>query len=131
MITMRPKLSWARVCSAPERLVAAPPSPAASLTASTPTIPYETPFATRPARASHAYHPLPLRPRWRASCAGRLRACWSIDVIERQRRNASGRCGVSFEETRKPAVSSGFSEAAGLGFEPRLLGPEPSVLPLD
>src|SRR5829696_8468539 len=29
-------------------------------------------------------------------------------------------------------LSWGFSsEAAGLGFEPRLLGPEPSVLPLD
>ena len=29
------------------------------------------------------------------------------------------------------AVSSGFLEAAGQGFEPQLPGPEPGVLPLD
>ena len=32
---------------------------------------------------------------------------------------------------RKTPRERGFCEAAGLGFEPRLLGPEPSVLPLD
>ena len=33
--------------------------------------------------------------------------------------------------TKEPAVLQRVREAAGLGFEPRLLGPEPSVLPLD
>src|SRR4029450_5412588 len=32
---------------------------------------------------------------------------------------------------RNPAWAGLFTQAAGLGFEPRLLGPEPSVLPLD
>src|SRR5713226_9277167 len=31
----------------------------------------------------------------------------------------------------KNPAGAGLLEAAGLGFEPRLLGPEPSVLPLD
>ena len=35
---------------------------------------------------------------------------------------------VSMEKTRSAGP---FAKAAGLGFEPRLLGPEPSVLPLD
>src|SRR3954451_18748962 len=38
-------------CSAPCRLVALPPSPSASFSARRATIPYETPFATSPARA--------------------------------------------------------------------------------
>src|SRR5437773_7005425 len=38
---------------------------------------------------------------------------------------------VSWSKRRKPRLERGFNEAAGLGFEPRLLGPEPSVLPLD
>src|SRR4029078_4879520 len=131
MIPMRPKLSCARLRAAPERLVAAPPSPAASLTASTPTIPYETPFATSPPRASQAYHPLPPRPRWRASCAGRFSACSSIEVIERQRRTGPRRCGLFSKDAKTRRLAAGSREAAGLGFEPRLLGPEPSVLPLD
>jgi hypothetical protein len=32
---------------------------------------------------------------------------------------------------KKALQTQGFHKAAGLGFEPRLLGPEPSVLPLD
>jgi hypothetical protein len=32
---------------------------------------------------------------------------------------------------QKPPTCGGFLEAAGLGFEPRLPGPEPGVLPLD
>ena len=41
------------------------------------------------------------------------------------------RDSVGAWENKKPAVSSGFSMAAGQGFEPQLPGPEPGVLPLD
>src|SRR3954453_20698131 len=34
-------------------------------------------------------------------------------------------------EMKKTPPERVFNKAAGLGFEPRLLGPEPSVLPLD
>jgi hypothetical protein len=80
--TTSPNVSRASAWSAPSRLVALPPWPAASLIASTPTIANETPFATSPARASHEYQPLPLRPRRRASWSGWLSRCSSTTVIE-------------------------------------------------
>src|SRR5829696_8371661 len=58
--TIFPHDSSAMVASAPLRLVAFPPWPTATPIASTATSPYETPFATSPARAAPAYHPLPL-----------------------------------------------------------------------
>src|SRR6185312_4379172 len=48
----------------------------------TATIAKETPFATRPARASHAYQPLPLRPRCRASSAGCRSRCSTVVIQE-------------------------------------------------
>src|SRR5918994_3247088 len=40
-------------------------------------------------------------------------------------------CAAASPKNKKAAVCGPFLKAAGLGFEPRLLGPEPSVLPLD
>ena len=46
------------------------------------------------------------------------------------RASNEGRCSRP-KEKKTPRGQAFFVEAAGLGFEPRLLGPEPSVLPLD
>src|SRR5437763_1417060 len=54
-----PNVVPASCCNAPWRLVAFPPSPNASFSASTPTIPNDTPFATSPVRASTEYQPVP------------------------------------------------------------------------
>src|SRR5438067_4697584 len=43
----------------------------------------------------------------------------------------STRDGEPVREKKTLAGARLFRKAAGLGFEPRLLGPEPSVLPLD
>ena len=56
--------------------------------------------------------------------SGELRSLHRKAVSARARR----RMRVSMEKTRSAGL---FAKAAGLGFEPRLLGPEPSVLPLD
>src|SRR6266480_43336 len=40
-------------------------------------------------------------------------------------------CAVGGKRVEKPGVLQRVLEAAGLGFEPRLPGPEPGVLPLD
>src|SRR5215204_739714 len=58
--TTFPHDSSAMVARAPLRLVAFPPWPSATPIASTATRPYETPFATRPQRATPAYQPLPV-----------------------------------------------------------------------
>ena len=85
--------------SAPWRLVALPPTPAATPIASTPTSPYETPFATRPIRASASYQPLP-RP-----CRGaRLRRCSTHG--QRSKRRASGYVSL-YSGPDRPRAASG------------------------
>src|ERR687897_511713 len=47
------------------------------------------------------------------------------------RKSSALDCRPAALREQKASICGPFLKAAGLGFEPRLLGPEPSVLPLD